>query len=130
MLKLDEKQKMREYDLQLKNDYGLNNLLPIVNKLILSEAYCILTYHKDINLLRIKIYDAEDPSKFSDVKVSCKLKPCKEVDNILTLGNSVMSMHGILQFFLKENHILHIDMYKPEDSVLSNRLFQIANAIK
>ena len=129
MLKLNEKQKIREYDLQLKSDnVNLNHLLPIVNDMILNKAYCILTYHSNVALLRIKIY--ENSSEFSDLKISCKLENCEKINSMLTSGNAVMSMKGILQFYINDYHVLHIDMYNPEDSVLSNRLTQIINAIK
>lgn len=129
MIKLDEAQKIREYDLTLKKvNTGLAQQISIINEMLLNNSYCILTYHLENNLLRIKIY--ESSSEFSDLKVSCTLQNCKNINNILTTANSVIAMQGVLQFSLNNEAILHIDMYEPSDRISANRLNQILNAIK
>lgn len=131
MIELNELQKFQEYNLPLKKvPNNINERLSLVNNSILDGASCIITYHNDINLLRIKLYEGND-SSYSDLKISCTLSNnCKEISTLLTTGNLLASSHGILQLSIIKKNTLHIEMYYPENEVQANRLQQMINAIK
>lgn len=129
MLAIDESRKFQEYNLPLKKvPSNLEQHLSLVNKALLNGAFCILTYHSDINLFRIKVY--EEGSEFSDLKISCTLSSnCEEISTLLTTGNFLVSSHGVLQFSLT-NSTLHIDMYSPINKIMAERFYQITHALK
>lgn len=131
MLELKELRKFQEYNLPLKKvPSNLEQHLSLVNKAILDGSSCIITYHSDINLLRIKLYEGID-SSYSDLKLSCTLSNyCEEISTLLTTGNLLVSSHGILQLSLIKKNTLHIDMYYPENDVQASRFQQMINAIK
>ena len=131
MSTLNESRKFQEYTLPLKNvPINIEDRLSLVNKSILEGASCIITYHRNVNLLRIKLFDGNN-SSFSDLKISCTLlQDYEEVSTMLFTGNLLASFHGILQFSLANESALQIKMYNPEDDIQAERFQQVIHAIK
>ena len=117
MSTLNESRKFQEYTLPLKNvPINIEDRLSLVNKSILEGASCIITYHSNVNLLRIKLFDGNN-SSFSDLKISCTLlQDYEEVSTMLFTGNMLAA--------------LQIKMYNPEDDIQAERFQQVIHAIK
>lgn len=131
MIKIDETKKIREYDITLRKDWDdLEYFLAGVNKMILNGSHCILKYHENRHLLRIKIYRCR--FSFSSVRLSCMLKDIdlNQIKDLSTCANIVGSYNGYIQFSIVSpggknfGPTIHISMYLPKDAVKSNLLKQ------
>ena len=141
MLELKELRKFQEYQLKVKKcNSSFNKRLETANNLLLNgNFFGIISFHSDINILKIKIYverfyllklkiyDKNNPD-FSDFVATCILESIDNIDNILTNCNFTMSMKGIIQFKLNNNK-LYISLYEPQNDISAKKLNKIIHAI-
>lgn len=128
---LSDATKIREYDITLRKDWeDLEYFLAGVNKMILNGSHCILKYHENRHLLRIKIYRCR--FSFSSVRLSCMLKniDIDQIKELTSCANFIASYNGYIQFSIVSpgskdyGQTVHISMYSPKDAVKSNLLKQ------
>lgn len=129
MIELNELRKFQEYQLKVKKcNSSFNKRLETANNLLLNgNFFGIISFHSDINILKIKIYDKNNPD-FSDFVATCILESIDNIDNILTNCNFTMSMKGIIQFKLNNNK-LYISLYEPQNDISAKKLNKIIHAI-